>query len=145
VNGRVACGAVRCRAQACVKAACVYGRYARYRIATERTVLAMPECAIGFFPDVGMTRELATLPSNLGVMMALTGYRLKGRDVAQAGLATHFVASHRLVYLERRLMEVLHFDEHTRTDAAITLALNDFADNEAWNKATDEYLMAEDR
>lgn len=55
--------------------------HALFRIATERTLFAMPECSIGFFPDVGgsffLTRRFQ--PS-LGTYLGLTGARLKGAE-----------------------------------------------------------------
>ena len=67
-----------------------------YRIATENSVFAMPETAIGFFPDVGGSFFLSRLDGELGTFLALTGARLKGHDVYSAGIATHFIPSHRL-------------------------------------------------
>ena len=52
----------------------------RYRVATERTVLAMPETAIGLFPDVGGGWYLSRLPGRVGQFMALTGARLDASD-----------------------------------------------------------------
>ena len=43
-----------------------------------RTLFAMPECAIGLFPDVGASFFLPRLPGQLGAFLALTGARLKG-------------------------------------------------------------------
>lgn len=43
-----------------------------------RTIFAMPECAIGLFPDVGMMAHLPHLPGELGAYLALTGARLTG-------------------------------------------------------------------
>jgi len=66
--------------------------HGRYRIATERTVFAMPETGIGLFPDVGGGWFLPRLPiPHLGTWLALTGARLKGQDCVTAGVATHFV------------------------------------------------------
>lgn len=45
----------------------------------------------GFFPDVGGSYFLPRLPGKMGIFLALTGYRLQGRDVFKAGIATHFV------------------------------------------------------
>jgi enoyl-CoA hydratase/carnithine racemase len=42
-----------------------------------RTVFAMPECAIGLFPDVGGSFFMPRLPGGLGLYLALTGARLK--------------------------------------------------------------------
>lgn len=47
----------------------------------------------GLFPDVGGGYFLPRLRGKLGLFLALTGFRLKGRDVQRAGVATHFVES----------------------------------------------------
>jgi enoyl-CoA hydratase len=72
------------------------GLPARHRIATERTVFAMPEATIGLFPDVGGGWYLSRLPGRLGQYLALTAARLDGADMAAIGLATHYVLSERL-------------------------------------------------
>lgn len=61
------------------------------RVATEHALCAMPETAIGFFPDIGATYFLPRLPGCLGFYLGLTGARLVGADAVHAGLATHFV------------------------------------------------------
>lgn len=73
------------------------------RVATERTLFAMPECAIGLFPDVGGSWFLPRLPDCMGAYLALTGARLKGLEVKQAGVATHYVDSALLPELEQRI------------------------------------------
>jgi len=52
--------------------------HGKYRIATEKTLFAMPETAIGLFPDVGGSYFLPRLKGNLGLYLGLTGHRLKG-------------------------------------------------------------------
>ncbi|WGF90061.1 enoyl-CoA hydratase/isomerase family protein [Marinivivus vitaminiproducens] len=74
------------------------------RIATERTLFAMPETTIGFFPDVGGTAHLARLPGALGRYLGLTGHRLTGAECLAVGLATHVVPSGRLAELEDALV-----------------------------------------
>lgn len=63
-----------------------------HRIATENTVFAMPETAIGLFTDIGAGWFLPRLSGHLGTWLALMGARLKGADVVAAGIATHYVA-----------------------------------------------------
>lgn len=70
-----------------------------YRVATERTLFAMPETGIGLIPDVGGTHALPRLPGEIGTWLALTGARLKAADCIYAGIATHFVPSERLPVL----------------------------------------------
>ncbi|XP_045765285.1 3-hydroxyisobutyryl-CoA hydrolase, mitochondrial-like [Maniola jurtina] len=77
--------------------------HGRYRVATEKTMIAMPETKIGLFPDVGGSYFLPRLQVNLGLYLGLTGDRLKGKDVVKAGIATHFVSSKRLYELEKLL------------------------------------------
>ncbi|KAG8432797.1 hypothetical protein GDO86_017151, partial [Hymenochirus boettgeri] len=75
-----------------------------FRVASEKTIFAMPETAIGLFPDVGGGYFLPRLPGKIGLFIALTGFRLKGRDVQKAGIATHFVDSEKIQFLERDLL-----------------------------------------
>jgi enoyl-CoA hydratase len=70
-----------------------------YRIATERTLFAMPETAIGLFPDVGATRFLNRCPGYVGRYLGLTGARLRAADVLYCGFATHFVPHDRVTGL----------------------------------------------
>lgn len=77
-----------------------------FRVVTEKAVFAMPETAIGFFPDVGGSHFLPRLPGKLGIFLALTGTRLEGRDVFKAGVGTHFIPSHLLPELESKLLRL---------------------------------------
>jgi enoyl-CoA hydratase len=74
-----------------------------YRIATERTLFAMPETAIGLFPDVGATRFLNRCPGHIGRYLGLTGARLEASDALYCGFATHFVLHDRVAELVEAL------------------------------------------
>jgi enoyl-CoA hydratase len=65
--------------------------HGQYRIATENTLFAMPETAIGFFPDVGGSFFLSRCPGMLGLYLGLTGSRIDAADMLYTGLATHYV------------------------------------------------------
>jgi 3-hydroxyisobutyryl-CoA hydrolase len=80
--------------------------HAPFRIATERTVFAMPETTIGFFPDVGASFFLPRMPGGVGTYLALTSEKLKGVNVFYAGVATHYIHSTSLPALECRLAEL---------------------------------------
>ncbi|XP_041937606.1 3-hydroxyisobutyryl-CoA hydrolase, mitochondrial [Alosa sapidissima] len=80
--------------------------HGRFRVATEKTLFAMPETAIGLFPDVGGGYFLPRLQGRLGLFLALTGFRLRGRDVLRAGVATHFVESEKIGALEKDLVDL---------------------------------------
>src|SRR5712675_2205182 len=62
-----------------------------YRVATERTLLAMPETGIGLFPDVGATRFLNRCPRHVGPYLGLTGARVIAAEALYCGFATHAV------------------------------------------------------
>jgi enoyl-CoA hydratase len=68
----------------------------RFRVATERTLFAMPETTIGLFPDVGGGRYLSRLRGRNAQYLALTGARLNGADCVALGLASHYIPSERL-------------------------------------------------
>ena len=64
--------------------------YGKYRVATQNTKFAMPESAIGFFPDVGASYFLSKLNRGVGLFLSLTGFAINARDVMDLGLATHY-------------------------------------------------------
>lgn len=78
------------------------------KIATENTLFAMPETAIGLFPDVGMTWKLSRLPAGeaVGLYLGLSGHRLRAADCLRAGLATHFCPAAQLGEVLPRLREL---------------------------------------
>ncbi|KAK0635218.1 ClpP/crotonase-like domain-containing protein [Bombardia bombarda] len=80
--------------------------HAPFRIATERTVFAMPETTIGFFPDVGASFFLPRMAGSVGTYLALTSARLTGPNVFYSGVATHYLHSTSLQSLESRLAEL---------------------------------------
>ncbi|KAH8888697.1 enoyl-CoA hydratase/isomerase [Thozetella sp. PMI_491] len=87
--------------------------HAPFRIATERTVFAMPETTIGFFPDVGASFFLPRMQGEIGTYLALTSDRLKGPNVFYSGIATHYLHSTSLPSLESRLAELRFKDFYT--------------------------------
>uniref|UniRef100_A0A3P9K6X1 3-hydroxyisobutyryl-CoA hydrolase n=1 Tax=Oryzias latipes TaxID=8090 RepID=A0A3P9K6X1_ORYLA len=95
--------------------------HGRFRVATEKTLFAMPETAIGLFPDVGGGYFLPRLQGKLGLFLALTGFRLKGRDVQRAGVATHFVDSVKIPDLENELVDL-----KSPSDAEVTKVLDSY-------------------
>lgn len=66
-------------------------------VITPDAFASMPEMNIGFFTDVGMSHRLQNLPKqpslDIGMFLALSGYRLKANDMMATGLATHLVES----------------------------------------------------
>jgi enoyl-CoA hydratase len=79
----------------------------RFRVATERTLFAMPETSIGLFPDVGGGWHLSRLPGETGTWLALTGARLRAADCLALGIATQFVESGRVEAMKAGMVEVL--------------------------------------
>ena len=100
--------------------------HAPIRIATERTLFAMPETTIGFFPDVGGSFFLPRLEGRMGTYLALTSERLKGVNAFYAGIATHYIDSSSLSSLTARLAELVfkdYEDMHSRLQTiAATIA-----------------------
>lgn len=85
------------------------------RIVTERTKMAMPETAIGLFPDVGGGYFLSRCPGSVGEWLALTGDTIGAGDAVAFNLADGCIPSEQL------------------PDLWETLASTDFANVEALN------------
>lgn len=64
-----------------------------HRVVTPGTRLAMPEVAIGLYPDVAGSWFLRRMPGRAGLFLALTGASLNAADARFTGLAD-FVARH---------------------------------------------------
>ena len=60
---------------------------ARLRIVGSRTRMAMPETAIGLFPDVGGSYFLSRAPGKLGIYLGLAGPTIGAADAIYCGLA----------------------------------------------------------
>lgn len=98
------------------------------RIATNNTVWAMPETAIGFFTDVGGSYFLSRVhnsDTSLGLFLGLTGHRLKGRDLVKWGVATHYVDKSKIADLYSRLVNGVTAES---TDAEIDAIVSSVSD-----------------
>jgi enoyl-CoA hydratase len=62
-----------------------------HRVVGESARVAMPECAIGFVPDIASTHLLARAPGHLGEYLGMTGTRMGPGDAILCGFADAFV------------------------------------------------------
>lgn len=80
-----------------------------YRIGTDKTIMAMPETSIGFFPDVGGGYFLSRLKGEFGTFLGLTGMHITAGDAKYVGLLSHEIPSSKFENffydLERTLKE----------------------------------------
>ena len=60
---------------------------AKARIVGSRTKMAMPETAIGLFPDVGGSYFLSRVPGKVGIYLGLVGPTINAADAIYCGLA----------------------------------------------------------
>jgi enoyl-CoA hydratase len=65
----------------------------RFKIASERTLFAMPEVGIGLFPDVGSMYFLTKIENNVGCYLSITGRPIKVTDVIKYNIASYYVPS----------------------------------------------------
>lgn len=139
---------------------------AALRIVGDRTRMAMPETAIGLFPDVGGSYFLSRTPGALGLYIGLAGPTLGAADALYAGLADIYLAPASLerldewmataplatiasrddrARLERSELEVLReaIDRHfsAPTVAAIVESLANEPVHQDWARRTRDSLL----
>ena len=93
--------------------------YGDHRLATDNSKFAMPESAIGFFPDVGGSYFLSNLPGNIGKYIGLTGEVLGLNELIFFGLATHYFKSNKIEYVKEKFItrgEILHDNFEVEND-----------------------------
>lgn len=77
----------------CMGAAMGIAQHSKYQVVTDGSIMAMPETAIGFFPDVGAAYFLQNCTENMGFFLGLSGWRITATQSISLNLATHYVDS----------------------------------------------------
>jgi len=65
--------------------------YGTHRVAGDGYRFSMPETAIGYFPDCGVSHAFARMPHGIGLYLGLTGAPVGAADALALGLATHCI------------------------------------------------------
>ncbi len=84
--------------------------YLTHRVAGHGYSFAMPETAIGLFPDVGATHVLARLPHEIGTYLALTGASIGRADAYALGLVSHCIDAERFDEIREALSQAWPID-----------------------------------
>jgi enoyl-CoA hydratase/carnithine racemase len=92
------------------------------RVVSEHSQLAMPETAIGLFPDVGASGFLAHLPLELALYIGISGVTIGTADALFAGLADICVARHVMADIDHLLAGVTWRDDPLEDLRAALLA-----------------------
>jgi enoyl-CoA hydratase/carnithine racemase len=99
---------------------------ASHRVVTEKSRIAMPEVAIGLYPDVGGTYFLNKMPPGCGLFLGLTGASINATDAKYIHLADHFISSSRKVELIEKLLLVHWGDTVALNHQKLTDVLTEF-------------------
>jgi len=67
------------------------GGHVSHRVVCDSTQISMPECGIGFVPDVGGSYLLAKAPGRLGEYLGLTAARIGPGGAIHAGFADFYI------------------------------------------------------
>ena len=101
--------------------------YGDHRLATDNSKFAMPESAIGFFPDVGGSYFLSNLPGNIGKYIGLTGEVLGLNELIFFGLATHYFQSNKIEHVKEKFItrgEISHDNFEVKNDTYLIKNMN---------------------
>ena len=79
---------------------------ASHRVVTATSRIAMPEMAIGLYPDVGASWFLNRMPAGCGLFLGLTGASINAADAKFIGLADNFLLHERKEALLQKLLGI---------------------------------------
>lgn len=105
------------------------------RIVTERSMLAMPEVAIGLFPDVGATYFLNRRPYGIGLFLGLTGTEFSAYDAVAVGMAEGLARSDTKNAVFSGLRGIAWTDDAKRNKEALRSYLAQQCDTSAAEKS----------
>jgi len=94
--------------------------HSKVPIVSEKTLFAMPETAIGLFPDVGSGKILSNIKDHIGIYLGLSGKRLGSGDLIELGLAKYCVNKNNFNILENLLI-------HCKNISSINKAIKQFS------------------
>ena len=103
-------------------------------VASDKTMFAMTETAIGLFPDVGGGWLLGQLDKGIGAWLSLVGAKLKAYYFISLNLATNYVASTEIEKLKNSLIT-----SSPDTNDKVTSVINSLSSNP---KTEDSVLLA---
>jgi enoyl-CoA hydratase len=84
--------------------------FGTHRVAGEKYRFAMPETAIGLFPDIGAAWPLSRMPDNIGMYLGLTGRSIGAADAYALGLLTHCIPAARFEDIKTALADTWPVD-----------------------------------
>ena len=82
-----------------------------HRIVNYKTITAMPETAIGLFPDVGGGHFLSRMGVT-GLYLALTGKVMNGSDSMYVGIGTHFIEDNKINFLLEKIINKTNYSKN---------------------------------
>lgn len=95
---------------------------ASHRITTEQTIMAMPETAIGLYPEVGASWFLNQMPSNIGLFLGITGAFINATDAKFLGLSNFTVANEHQSHVLNQLCKIdweINANDHQKLNKAL--------------------------
>ncbi|EGC32625.1 hypothetical protein DICPUDRAFT_38120 [Dictyostelium purpureum] len=92
-----------------------------FRVGSENSIVTISDCALGFFPNAGNVRLLNRLPDGIGLYLALTGRRIRGTELHEAGITDFFVLTEDIQGFDRNLSHCFP-KNHNRLFESIVLS-----------------------
>ncbi|NVK32024.1 MAG: enoyl-CoA hydratase/isomerase family protein [Gammaproteobacteria bacterium] len=86
-----------------------------FRLITETTRIAMPETAIGFFPDVGSSWFLNRVNYHMGEILGISGMHINGADAIALNLADYSIQNETRGNIVEALSQMTLDDTDTQT------------------------------
>lgn len=101
------------------------GGHCSHRVVGESTQISMPECGIGFVPDVGGSYLLAKAPGRLGEYLGLTAARMGPGDALHCGFGDLFIPEADWEVVKAQLIksgDVTTLPQHDAPDSPLAAA-----------------------